>query len=850
MMCKNTPDIIKSFLIENSIFLDISQIIKKYPIDSSSPIPLPEDIVLRIIADGYDLNKDLVKKISDELVKKYDIYTGRVQKEQLKKYIDYGFIEDLDIFIALINQDIPDDFDLKKVIEEIISQNFSIPDILEFNKNLNAAIAENNFSRVEDYILFLYSRLVNLNERKFLSINDLFEINKSDLAKELNSKDFDNFKHFCNDNTKFKNSESVSKYNLKYLQILDNNGGNFQKNGLVYLYINQELFDKFKNESDFFSYLFNCISKSYECLQNHKTLAVHIKDIFSGQCNIKWKIYSYLSLYAEKFKTSVENRPYYKPTQICKDVLLQKFGITLDNSEIDFLNTYYSKNLSEDYLRQNNKFQNNDIINVISYFKKINHGFSFIDCFVLKTDGSMENTTEINFIKNETEILLIFNKHEIDDRKMPCPICGSLKISGNSYPEIGIRSWECKNPLCFERSKTNRGKRYSKRTILMQTATFDFSQENQISKKIIAVWRKDVVEDWNIQSLYEMLIKYYAFPDDSIIAVNCENPALFEEITNPEHRNFKKFQFEEFLEINANTKKGYEDFFNSDFFRLFLYDKQPQSKKVLDISKNDSPSVIIGDSFEVLNSIGESKIQNMVTSPPYYNAREYSQWSNLFGYLNDMYNINLMSNKAMSTGGVFFYNIGDIFDNEKIVVKSKMGEKRIPLGAYTIYLFEKAGFQLLDDIIWYKGEPQSNRHKNDGNYTPYYQKPANCYEHMFIFKKHGEIILNSSKDTELKCSNLIKFTPVFKIGAGGVNRYGHSAPFPKIVPLLSINWFSNKNDFVLDPFSGSGTTPIVANINNRRGIGIEMNEEYAILSKEKAKEEGLKIDLINYKENV
>ena len=193
-----------------------------------------------------------------------------------------------------------------------------------------------------------------------------------------------------------------------------------------------------------------------------------------------------------------------------------------------------------------------------------------------------------------------------------------------------------------------------------------------------------------------------------------------------------------------------------------------------------------------------------------------------------MYNITLGSFSAMHAGGVFFYNIGDIFDNPNTIVKSKMGERRVALGAYMIFVFIKAGYQLLDNVIWYKGETQSNRHKNDGNYTPYYQKPANCYEHMFVFKKPGNIILSQSHTIS---SNILKFSPVFKINSKGVNTFGHTAPFPPILPQLSIENFTNKGDIVIDPFLGSGTTVYTAVKLQRKALGLEMDKTYYDLSK-------------------
>jgi len=235
----------------------------------------------------------------------------------------------------------------------------------------------------------------------------------------------------------------------------------------------------------------------------------------------------------------------------------------------------------------------------------------------------------------------------------------------------------------------------------------------------------------------------------------------------------------------------------------------------------------------------------MVTSPPYYNVREYSQWHNLYHYIHEMYEMACESYIRLQKGGVFFFNIGDIFDNEKIIVKSKMGEKRIPLGAYIILVFKKAGFELLDDVVWNKGEPQSQRHKNDGNYVPYYQRPTNCYEHMFIFKKPGaKLKLNSNKKENTLTKNIIKFSPVYKIGYGGVNHYGHTAPFPEDIPMLSVKCFTNPEEIMVDPYLGSGTSIIAAAENGRKGIGIEINPDYVDLSEKRIKRKGILVNVI------
>ena len=62
-------------------------------------------------------------------------------------------------------------------------------------------------------------------------------------------------------------------------------------------------------------------------------------------------------------------------------------------------------------------------------------------------------------------------------------------------------------------------------------------------------------------------------------------------------------------------------------------------------------------------------------------------------------------------------------------------------------------------------------------------------------------------------------------------RIGHPAPFTRELPKRCIKLFSFIEDIVFDPFSGSGTTLIEANVNNRIGIGLEIDKTYCYLAK-------------------
>jgi len=339
---------------------------------------------------------------------------------------------------------------------------------------------------------------------------------------------------------------------------------------------------------------------------------------------------------------------------------------------------------------------------------------------------------------------------------------------------------------------------------------------------------------------------------------------------------------------------------NSEYVELFIneytqqikkkyqseHKSEPKLSKFLE-DKKDNLKIIWGDCLNVLKKMKSESIHLMVTSPPYYNAREYSQWENLNDYIEDMREIIKESYRVLDNHRVWVFNVGDIFGNPNTKTKSVWGKQRIPLGAYFTKIFEEEGFTFVDDFIWDKGEPQSERNKNAGKPYPMYQYPLNCYEHILIFHKHrldltkfpcprcGSLNVNGNTQSEpglqsWECKNeecfersksnrgkrfslktnmtqsktpqneintidenivkkwrrdIIKFSPVIKINSKGNNTIGHTAPFPEDIPEMSIKMFTYINEKVLDPFAGSFTTPKVAAELGRIGVGIELNKK-------------------------
>lgn len=297
-----------------------------------------------------------------------------------------------------------------------------------------------------------------------------------------------------------------------------------------------------------------------------------------------------------------------------------------------------------------------------------------------------------------------------------------------------------------------------------------------------------------------------------------------------------------------------------------------------------------------LQSMADESIDVIVTSPPYYNAREYSQWPTVDDYMNDMKSIFTEAYRTIKNHHYVVINVGDVTCQ---VGSSKWSVRKLPLGAMFTMMMEDIGFEFIDDWIWDKGEPQSKRHLGNPPY-PFYQYPVNCYEHILVFAKHrldktkipcpdcNEIITQSNSRTGIgiqswECKNpncptksehgrgkrfsarsimmnnyqkienfidkafiqkwrrdIVKITPVIKINSKGENLIGHTAPFPDDIPEMAIRYYTGVGDLVVDVFSGSGTTCRVAKKLKRNYIGFEINEEYCKISEEMLK--GVKVD--------
>ena len=242
--------------------------------------------------------------------------------------------------------------------------------------------------------------------------------------------------------------------------------------------------------------------------------------------------------------------------------------------------------------------------------------------------------------------------------------------------------------------------------------------------------------------------------------------------------------------------------------------------------------ILQGDCLELMKDIPDGSIDLTVTSPPYFNAKDYSQYQNVQTYMETMQNIFELVFAKTKESRMCIVNISPVLVSR--ASRSKQSY-RIPLPFYYVPMMEKIGFEFLEDIIWEKPEG-SARNRNGGFYNhrkPVAYKPNIVTEYILVFKKPAAFLIDKIIKNDSLVADGYERTNVWKFNPDTKNK--HPAPFPIELADKCIRYYSYEKDTVLDPFAGSGTTGIAAMNTNRNFILMEQEPEYVEIIKQRLK---------------
>ena len=257
--------------------------------------------------------------------------------------------------------------------------------------------------------------------------------------------------------------------------------------------------------------------------------------------------------------------------------------------------------------------------------------------------------------------------------------------------------------------------------------------------------------------------------------------------------------------------------------------------------------IILGDTIDILKQISKETFQLIIADPPYYNVlvdEEWdTQWQTETDYLEWCLQWGSECFRVLKSNGLFFC-FGQLGKREHVFI-------------HLMHKFCKE-FQFHDLIIWDRLVGYNDR---KDSFTPAYEMI------LALRKSNKEVLFNKDairipypeetistymkdkryKDKAARMAHLQKgkystnILSVPSLKGTSKERCGHPSQKPlQLIEKLVLS-STNKNDLVLDPFLGSGTTAVASQKLGRKYTGIEINPKYVSIAKKRLQSENFSL---------
>jgi site-specific DNA-methyltransferase (adenine-specific) len=272
----------------------------------------------------------------------------------------------------------------------------------------------------------------------------------------------------------------------------------------------------------------------------------------------------------------------------------------------------------------------------------------------------------------------------------------------------------------------------------------------------------------------------------------------------------------------------------------------------------DAPArVLCGDAARHLRSLPQGCAALTVTSPPYYQHRDYGvagqigREPTLEGYLGRIGEVLTELLRVTDERGSCFVVLGDTWSRCRLLLVPH----RVAL------LAAELGWTVRNDVIWAKSDPAPesprNRWRAGHEHVLFLTRQPSGYRFNddAVRVPHAPSTLRrwgngqtyggqkskgrrKANDSRMRHGASYRLNPsgclptdVWQLPCAGT-KAGHYAAFPPALVRPIIEACSNPGDLVLDPFAGTATTGVLALELGRRFLGIELNPEYVALARD------------------
>jgi adenine-specific DNA-methyltransferase len=244
-----------------------------------------------------------------------------------------------------------------------------------------------------------------------------------------------------------------------------------------------------------------------------------------------------------------------------------------------------------------------------------------------------------------------------------------------------------------------------------------------------------------------------------------------------------------------------------------------------------------GDCLDLLRTIPAESLQLIVTSPPYNIGKEYEKKLHLDLYLRQQAQVIAECARALSPRGSICWQVGNYVDRGAI----------IPLDTVLYPIFSGLGLRMRNRIVWHFEHGLHCSRRFSGRYeTIIWFTKSDDYvfklDAVRVPQKYpGKKYFKGPKAGQYSCNPLGKnpgdLWVIPNVKNNHVEKTEHPCQFPvELIERLVLS-LTNEEDWVLDPFLGTGTTIIAAIRHGRRGIGAETLPKYIQLARQRVQQE-------------
>ncbi|GAB6959262.1 hypothetical protein JCM15754A_05970 [Prevotella aurantiaca JCM 15754] len=219
--------------------------------------------------------------------------------------------------------------------------------------------------------------------------------------------------------------------------------------------------------------------------------------------------------------------------------------------------------------------------------------------------------------------------------------------------------------------------------------------------------------------------------------------------------------------------------------------------------------VVNGDVRDVLKFVPDESIHLTFTSPPYYNARDYSIYPSYDAYLRFLEEVFCETYRVTKEGRFLIVNTSPVIVPR---ISRSHSSKRYPIPFDLHHLLVQMGWEFIDDIIWEKPE-YSVKNRIGGfqqHRKPLAYKPNSITEYLMVYRKQTERLIDwNIHQYDIETVNASKVKDGFETNnvwqICPKSDKVHSAVFPVELCQRIVEYYSYKGDLIFDPFAGSGT---------------------------------------------